>query len=55
MVAALFEDKNFNKRAIKKQQLEKWFADQTQLMCYFQKIKNFCQLTLILGVNYQAH
>ena len=40
MVAALYENKNFTKRAITKQQYWiKWFVDQTQLIGFFQKIK----------------
>ena len=40
MVAALYENKNFTKRAIKKQQYWiKCFVDQTQLIGFFQKIK----------------
>ena len=59
MVAALYEDKNFNKHAIKKQQLEKVVCCLNAINVLYPKnqneIKKFCQWTLILGVNYQAH
>ena len=39
MVAALYENKNFTKRAIKNNNWINWFVDQTQLIGFFQKIK----------------